>query len=183
MLHFFLCIPCQQHCLLFDPVPLSPVNFSDWGKLKQGSVMYNQGWNNLAPNPVPVLCLEQQFNAVRKRSKHSPLKSHKSCLLFDFGNSSLKIFYIETALGKGKVKESDWQEIFLQNHGCKWLTATATVSEKNRSWDISSLEANPSTIAHKRYIDKQRPSATVLVWSSRFFFCKPKVLLNLTESM
>lgn len=137
--------------------------------------MYNQDWSILAPNPVPVLCLEQLFNAFRKRNKHSPLKSHNPCLPFEFGNSSLKIFYLETALGKGKVKVSDLQEIFfLQNHGCKWLTATATVSEKSRCWDISSLEANPSTIAHKkkpqRFIKKQRPSATVLVWSSRFFF-------------
>lgn len=35
----------------------------------------------------------------------------------------------------------------------------------------------------QRFIKKQRPSATVLVWSRRFFFCMPKVLLNLTESM
>lgn len=49
-----------------------------------------------------------------------------------------------------KVKILDLHEIFLQNHGCKWLIATATVSEKSRSWDISSLEANPSTIAHTK---------------------------------
>lgn len=100
---------------------LSPVNFSGWGKLKQRTVLYNQDWSILAPNPVPVPCLEQLFNAIRKRSKHSPLKSHTPCLLFEFGISSLKIFYVETALGKGKVKESYQQEIFLQNHAERWM--------------------------------------------------------------
>lgn len=149
MLHFSL---YSKPTALFAVSSCSPfpVNFSGWGKLKQGRVMYNQDWSILAPNPVPALCLEQLFNAIRKRNKHSPLESHNPCLVFKFGNSSLKIFYVETALGKGNVKESDWQEIFLQNHGCKWLTATAIISEKNRSWDISSLEANPSTIAHKK---------------------------------
>lgn len=148
MLRFFLLPPLQQHYLLFDPTPLLPLVA---GGAEAGGVTYNQDWSLLAPNPVPVLCLEQLFNAFRKRNKHSPLKSHNLCLLFEFGNSSLKILYIETALGKGKVEVSDLQEsFFLQNHGCKWMTATATVSEKSRCWDISSLEANPSTIAHKK---------------------------------
>lgn len=134
MLHSLL-TPNQQHSLLFDPVPPSPVTSCGWGKLK-GENHNNQDWIILAPNPVPVLCLEQLFNI------------HNPYLFFEFGNSSLKIVDVETALGKGKVKLSDLQEIFLQNHGCKWLTAT--VSEKSRSWDISSLEANPSTIAHKK---------------------------------
>lgn len=149
--------------------------------------MYNQDWSILAPNPVPVLCLEQLFNAFRKRNKHSPLKSHNPCLPFEFGNSSLKIFYLETALGKGKVKVSDLQEIFfLQNHGCKWLTATATVSEKSRCWDISSVEANPSTIAHKKPPKdslRNKDHLPLFWYGAADFFLKPKVLLNLTESM
>lgn len=67
MLHFFLLIPRQQRCLLLDPVP-PPITSCGWGKLKQRRVIYNQDWSILAPNPLPVLCLEQLINAFRKTS-------------------------------------------------------------------------------------------------------------------
>lgn len=97
----------------------------------------------------------------------------------------LRIFCVETALGKGKVKLSDLQGIFLQNHGCKWLTATVTFSEKSRSWDKASQEANSSTIAHKKNPkDSLRDKDHLpLFWYGEQIFFKPKVLLNLTESM